>query len=150
MHRLLSSGQFELYIGLQSFLPILDDNNIYASLAAIVYKTFRIGPEQDGYRLTIGDTNISGSPFDAMSQHNGMKFTTFDRDNDNCWREQCARRFRAGWWYNCCHSANLNGVYYNEGFDTSQRRPEGIVWDPWLGDRQSLKTVVMAVRPIAN
>lgn len=44
--------------------------------------------------------------------HNGMKFSTKDRDNDN-FRTNCAEVYHGGFWYNGCWAANLNGVYYH-------------------------------------
>lgn len=47
---------------------------------------------------------------DALSYHNGWKFTTFDRDNDIA-LSNCALTHHGGWWYKNCHLANPNGRY---------------------------------------
>ncbi|KAK2084802.1 hypothetical protein P7K49_037835 [Saguinus oedipus] len=56
----------------------------------------------------------AGSSFehlgDALSYHNGWKFTTFDRDNDIA-LSNCALTHHGGWWYKNCHLANPNGRY---------------------------------------
>jgi hypothetical protein len=44
---------------------------------------------------------------------NGMKFSTFDRDNDMSTSTNCAIQFTGAWWYAACHTFNPNGHYYN-------------------------------------
>lgn len=50
-----------------------------------------------------------------MAFHNGMFFSTFDRDNDRGSPYSCALAWLSGWWYNDCHRSNLNGEYGNTG-----------------------------------
>ena len=45
----------------------------------------------------------------------GMKFSTYDRDNDNINEFHCADEDVSGWWFNACSAANLNGHYYSSG-----------------------------------
>jgi len=47
---------------------------------------------------------------DALSYHNGQKFTTFDRDNDQ-WSKNCAARDGGGFWYNWCSFSGVNSHY---------------------------------------
>ena len=77
-----------------------------------------------------------------MSYHNGQKFSTPDRDNDET-TKHCAAVFKSGWWYRGCQHANLNGVYH-----TPTPTPEvgGVVWRQWTGDYYSLKTTEMKIR----
>ena len=44
-----------------------------------------------------------------------------------------------------CHSANLNGVYYQGPY--SAVTDNGIVWYTWHGWWYSLKAVVIKIRP---
>ena len=61
---------------------------------------------------------------DSLSVHNGMAFSTYDRDNDRNARLNCAVESHGGWWYNSCYESNLNGQYFN--FDS--RDFTGIHW----------------------
>ncbi len=73
-----------------------------------MYTTFEVGSEAEKYKLLIG--GYSGTAGNSMDSHNQMMFTTSDNDNDKC-THNCADQWPGGWWYNCCHSANLNGEF---------------------------------------
>lgn len=77
---------------------------------------------------------------DSMAFHNGMFFSTFDRDNDRGSPCSCALAWLGGWWYNDCHRSNLNGEYGNTGGS------KGINWYHWKGFTYSMKEVRMLVR----
>eukprot|EP00794_Sanderia_malayensis_P017984 gene17984-19781_t len=79
-------------------------NKVYA-----YYSTFEIGSKSDGYRLKIG--GYSGNSGDSLAFHNGMKFTTPDRDNDKFVDGNCAVYYKSGWWFKDCYRANLNNPY---------------------------------------
>lgn len=67
-----------------------------------IYEKFSIGNEQELYALnTLGIA--SGTAGDSMIFHHGMKFSTFDRDNDRDTNRNCAEIYSGGWWYNNCH-----------------------------------------------
>lgn len=114
----------------------------------------------DGYSGTAGNGFLEGSTElfgenRTMTIHNGMMFSTYDRDNDN-WlpgdpSKQCAREDGGGWWYNRCHSANPNGRYYIGGAYTRHMAKhgtdDGVVWMNWKGSWYSLKAISMKIRP---
>ncbi|XP_059178633.1 angiopoietin-related protein 1-like isoform X2 [Physella acuta] len=81
------------------------------------YGTFRIANEADRFRLTISD--YSGTAGNSLNAHNNSQFYTIDRSDGY----NCAAHYEAGWWFNRCYSAYLNGVWV----ETS--RYEGIHWD---------------------
>ena len=127
----------KLYIGLASF----DDTYRKAW-----YASFALDEIND-YKLTLGayDTTESDAG-DAFDGHHNDKFSTKDKDNDES-ATHCAQTYESGWWYSStCHDAHLNGVYVNDP-GTGQTSGHGIIWQDWLGDTESLKTVVMAIRP---
>ena len=79
---------------------------------------------------------------DALLFHNGIAFSTNDKDNDK-WDKNCAEDFKGAWWYdNCCRS-NLNGLYL-KGNHTSYF--DGVNWSIWKGSRYSLKKTEMKIR----
>lgn len=114
----------------------------------------------DGYSGNAGNCFLEGSlqlfaENRTMTIHNGMMFSTYDRDNDN-WlpgdpTKQCSREDGGGWWYNRCHSANPNGRYYIGGAYTQQMAKhgtdDGVVWMNWKGSWYSLKAISMKIRP---
>ena len=75
---------------------------------------------------------------DSLAYHNGMKFSTHDRDNDNK-TSNCALSYRSAWWYRSCLFSNLNGLY---GMNTAS----GIIWYHWKGYNYSLTQTKMMVR----
>ncbi|XP_036814252.1 fibrinogen beta chain-like [Oncorhynchus mykiss] len=131
------------------------------------YKQFTIQSEASRYVMAIngysgtagnvmleGATELSGENR-TMTIHNGMMFSTYDRDNDN-WTpgdpsKQCSREDGGGWWYNRCHSANPNGRYYWGGAYTrymaKHGTDDGMVWMNWKGSWYSLKAICMKIRP---
>lgn len=80
-----------------------------------------------------------------MALCNSQQFSTRDMENDVSSHDDCANRYKGGWWYRSCHYANLNGLYLGG----SQRSyADGIVWKPWRGYHYSLKSTEMKLRPV--
>ncbi|XP_034033330.1 fibrinogen-like protein 1 isoform X2 [Thalassophryne amazonica] len=120
------------------------------------YENFRISDEKDKYRLQYG--LYSGSAGDALTGGGGMveqwsaclggmQFSTRDQDNDRYLQGSCAQENKAGWWFNRCHAANLNGKFYRGG---TYKGPydNGVVWGTWKGLWYSLRHTTMKVRPL--
>eukprot|EP00915_Cephaloidophora_sp_WS-2016_P005778 GHVH01007650.1.p1 GENE.GHVH01007650.1~~GHVH01007650.1.p1 ORF type:complete len:408 (-),score=33.20 GHVH01007650.1:57-1280(-) len=106
-----------------------------------IYQNFRISSESDGYRLRV--TNYTGNANDGLAHHIGMRFSTKDRDNDSN-GGNCAQKYKGAWWYKSCHDSNLNGQYL-AGPHTSGG--DGVNWELWRGNKYSLKTASMKIRP---
>jgi ficolin len=93
--------------------------------------------------------HFTGDAGDSFSSHSGMKFSTYDVDNDRADEsysrgEECAKIFKGAWWYNQCHSSNLNGLYLN-GSHTSYA--DGMEWASFEGLQYSLKGTEMKIGP---
>ncbi|XP_032775073.1 fibrinogen-like protein 1 [Rattus rattus] len=141
---LTMQGDYTLKIDLTDF----EKNSRFAQ-----YEKFKVGDEKSFYELNVGE--YSGTAGDSLSgtfhpevqwwaSHQTMKFSTRDRDNDN-YSGNCAEEEQSGWWFNRCHSANLNGVYYQGPYRAET--DNGVVWYTWRGWWYSLKSVVMKIRP---
>ena len=121
----------EFWLGLDK-IHLLTSNNVTLrvdlrdsnSTAYAKYRTFTVGNESNKYLLNVG--GYSGSAGDSLAYHNSMKFTTFDRDNDNHGRLQCATFRQGAWWYNACSYSNLNGLYLS-----GQSNLHGVEWRTW-------------------
>ena len=102
IHRLTQDGtDYTLRVDLEDF-----ENEIrYAK-----YSTFNIGDTTTDYTITVG--GYSGDAGDSLVYHNGMKFSTKDRDNDIS-VINCAVPISGAWWYRDCYYSNLNGLYLN-------------------------------------
>uniref|UniRef100_A0A182WM16 Fibrinogen C-terminal domain-containing protein n=1 Tax=Anopheles minimus TaxID=112268 RepID=A0A182WM16_9DIPT len=132
---LTASGPYELAVLLEDF----DGNKTYAR-----YDRFEIGNEGEKYALTLG--KYSGTAGDSLTYSNGMKFSTFDADND-IWGDHCAVTYSGAWWYRTCHSGNLNGKYVR---GETKEYATGMVWERFRGFFYSLKTARMMIRPKIN
>ena len=80
------------------------------------YNFFSVNNALTNYRLDIGA--YGGNAGDALhgscssnGNHDGMPFSTHDKDNDNWSSGNCAQSYSAGWWYDNCHCVHLNGPY---------------------------------------
>jgi len=123
MHLLTSSRPYRLRVEVQ-----YRSTNLWYSAE---YWSFKIGDElNDKYRLEVagysGDAGDSllyegdfrGDGIFGNYYHNGMKFTTYDQDNDPAIFENCASPRGGGWWYNMCYWACLTGTSYYYEWNT--------------------------------
>ena len=131
INRLTKEQSNTLRVDLEDF----DNNTAYAQ-----YTTFSVGDSTTEYTLTVG--GYSGTAGESLIYvHNGKKFSTKDNDNDNDYLN-CPVEFHGAWWYNNCHSSNLNGQYYTIN-RARNIGASGITWRYWKGDAYSLKFTEM-------
>lgn len=113
----------------------LEDNA--GEKAHALYNHFALLSESEKYELEV--STYSGTAGDALSEHNGKKFSTIDRNNDGISSLHCASTYGGGWWYlQDCVRAFLNGVYTTS--------PYGIAWEDWRGADYQLKQSAMKLR----
>ncbi|XP_062567981.1 fibroleukin-like [Saccostrea cucullata] len=140
------------WIGNDIIHEMTKDNrsSLYVSITAkngttfsIQYDTFSISGEEDDYRLYIAG-NATGRLDDrirygtGVNNINGMKFSTYDKDNDPASDPCPGWAGIGGWWFNSCHDAYLNGQY-----------PSGEWEQPWQGtfiDGSEISTTRMMIK----
>ncbi|XP_028424555.1 microfibril-associated glycoprotein 4-like [Perca flavescens] len=135
LYHLTLRKRYELLVDMEDF----EGNKVFAH-----YSSFSIDPEYYGYTLHVSGFTDGGAG-DSLIVHNGMKFTTFDKDLDT-YGENCARLKLGAFWYYHCHHANPNGVY-RWGADSTLTHV-GVEWNHWKGRNYSLKTISMKIRPV--
>ena len=106
-------------------------------------------PFQNLYRLRVGTFDTSPNSGDSLTFHNGQAFSTIDRPL------YCAEMYKGAWWYkyddgtnmtHVCLESNLNG--YNYGTGDKIPFGTGIQWKTFTTYDHSLKSDVMAIRPM--
>ena len=97
MNTLTQTGQWEMRVDYQK------DDKTWSYLH---YNQFSVGSASEEYPLTIG--GFTGEGTDWFGYHNGMKFSTPDNDNDKYISDNCAAKYKSGWWHNVCFYININ------------------------------------------
>nr|XP_046239833.1 fibroleukin [Scatophagus argus] len=145
LHVLTSTGQHQLRIELEDW---------HQQKRHATYNNFKVASEAQRYRLTARE--YSGDAGNALSyskryNHDGRSFSTSDRDHDRYAAGNCGQYYGAGWWFDACLAANLNGRYYRGRYSGVTN---GIYWGTWYiltdgrtGERYSFKRVEMKTRP---
>ena len=104
------------------------------------YSNFTVGDSASGYTVSV--SGYDGTAGDCLAQMNGMKFSTFDNDQDRS-TENCSILFKGGWWYNACHCTNPNGLYHG-GSHASYA--DGVNWAKYKSHHYSLRNIIMKIR----
>ncbi|XP_056002061.1 fibrinogen-like protein A isoform X2 [Ostrea edulis] len=122
IHDLTKTTQQELRIDLQT-----SDDKFYC-----LYSRFEVGNEISKYKLTV--EGYSGTTCDSLKDYNGMKFSTYDQDNDEDDKFNIAELWKGAWWFRKFPYTNLNGKYAGK-----------IRWRYWSFS-ESLKGTKMMIR----
>ncbi|XP_068455388.1 microfibril-associated glycoprotein 4-like [Clinocottus analis] len=125
---------------------LVDMEDFSGNHASARYSSVSIDPESNGYALHVSGFSNGGAG-DSLAHHNGAKFSTFDKDQDNN-VGSCAKLYLGAFWYNDCHHANPNGVY-RWGADNTLFAV-GVDWYRWKGHNYSLKAISMKIRPVVQ
>nr|XP_009861078.1 ficolin-1-like [Ciona intestinalis] len=103
LHLLTRDGSYELRIELKD----CGNQTFYAK-----YGAFKVMNLSTNFRLQVSGFRGSPGLTDSLREHNGMSFSTKDRDNDaGSSALSCAEQWRGAWWYWRCHHSNPNGEY---------------------------------------
>uniref|UniRef100_A0A182JCA0 Uncharacterized protein n=1 Tax=Anopheles atroparvus TaxID=41427 RepID=A0A182JCA0_ANOAO len=137
IYRLTNVGPHELAVLLEDF---------DGTKAVARYNRFRIGAETLNYALLELGSCVSCSAGDSMRIHLNESFSTYDRDKSKA-AFNCAAVFKGGWWFYQCHRSHLNGLYL-KGKLTDAQDSQGLMWIDFRGDKYSLKSTKMMIRPI--
>nr|XP_026694995.1 ficolin-1-like [Ciona intestinalis] len=81
------------------------------SMVFAEFSNFAVGGADTNYTLTIDGYETFSTAGDSFTLHNGMQFSTYERDNDVHNSKNCAHAFKGGWWFVRCMDSNLNGLY---------------------------------------
>ncbi|XP_030825418.1 microfibril-associated glycoprotein 4-like [Camarhynchus parvulus] len=130
-------ARYELRVELEDF----ENNSASATYGSFALSPAAVSADEDGYTLHVAGV-VDGGAGDSLSYHNGMKFSTFDRDQD-LFAQNCAALSSGAWWFRSCHFSNLNG-FYLAGPHLSYAN--GINWAQWKGFYYSLKRSEMKIR----
>ncbi|KAH9505645.1 Ficolin-1-B [Bulinus truncatus] len=103
------------------------------------YKYFEVGDEASNYSLHID--GYTGDAGDNLVNHDHMKFSTPDRDNDARPQSSCAQKYSTGWWFHSCRTSLLTGDFHR-----SKSNATGVIWPLITGDYESLDMVEMKIR----
>ncbi|XP_038109184.1 microfibril-associated glycoprotein 4-like isoform X1 [Culex quinquefasciatus] len=132
IHELTYSRRYELHV-------ILEDWDGVRAVAR--YSNFLVAGPEEGYMLrNLG--NFSGSAGDSLTNYDlGMKFSTFDNDND-LYGGNCAVLMYGAWWYKSCAHSNLNGRHM-QGTNMT-----GMLWPSFRSGHYSLQRSRMMIRAV--
>jgi len=104
LSQLTANNHYKLKFDLQS---LSNTSNWYHA----EYRTFRVLSEADNYRLQVaGYSGNAGTDAFGSRYHNGMMFSTYDRDNDQTTSSNCAVTHGGGFWFSSCSACNVNGA----------------------------------------
>ena len=109
LSQLTANNRYKLKFDLQSRNT---SNWYYAE-----YSTFRVLTEADNYTLQVaGYSGNAGRDAFGSVYHNGMMFSTYDRDNDLQSPGNCAASYGGGFWYGSCAWCSVNGRHNSHFF----------------------------------
>ena len=119
-----------------------DGNKYFAE-----YDSFSISSEKDNYRLHVSGYhgNAGDSLTASWQSHDQKPFSTYDKDNDDRFYDNCAEKYFGAWWFNDCFESHLNGKYYEYGSHNNYFIRNGVQWNS-IHSYSSLKFVEMMIK----
>lgn len=141
IHQLTNQGRYVLRIDLKPW---------DSSARTTEYGQFSLDNENENYKLHISDYRSSQSTAgDSLSSPwdnaNGAPFSTFDRDHDNLFYDNCALTYHGAWWFTSCFQSHLNGAYVRSPLALQNTARNGLHWNTFAL-YHSLKETTMRIR----
>lgn len=107
---------------LQGYTELRTELEYQGNKAFAHYSSFSVGDQSSNYKLQttnykLAVSGYSGTAGDSLSYHNGMAFTTNDKDSDVEAYYNCGEHFAGAWWYKDCFEPSLNGVWGKDSGD---------------------------------
>ena len=93
---------------------------------------------------TAGDS--LSSPWDTA---NGVAFSTFDRDHDHLFYDNCALIYQGAWWFTSCFQSHLNGLYIRSPLALENSARNGLQWNTY-GLYHSMKETIIRIRRLSD
>lgn len=90
LNAMTSQGEWEMRVELHQIEP----NEVHW-----FYSRVEVKGADEHYKLLLTEQSTSENTINFMQHFNGMKFSTYDRDNDGVGTLNCASIFQGGWWY---------------------------------------------------
>uniref|UniRef100_A0A673JPW8 Microfibril-associated glycoprotein 4-like n=1 Tax=Sinocyclocheilus rhinocerous TaxID=307959 RepID=A0A673JPW8_9TELE len=136
LHQLTRRHHYKLRVDLEDF----EGKKAYA-----LYESFSVDSEAAGYKLHVSGF-VNGGAGDSLYYHNGMMFSTYDKDQDNSGSNCAMIYFGGGFWYNKCYYTNPTGHYLWENDGTLM--DIGATWYYWKNSWDPLKTITMKIKRV--
>lgn len=135
LHRLTTWRPHQLRVALEDF----NGQKAWAQ-----YKVFRVGGPEENYQLTVDQFEADSNAGDGLKIHNGMKFSTYDKDDDTNKDGNCSQLLGGygGWWYSNCYHVLPTGRYRSVGGNEYG----GVAWHPWRDVKHSIKAMTLLIR----
>ncbi|CAM4795466.1 unnamed protein product [Rotaria magnacalcarata] len=127
IHQLTVQGRYILRIDIQPW---------NAPMRIAEYGKFSVDNENENYKLLISQfrSNISTAG-DSLSPSwdsaNGIPFSTYDRDLDNLFYDNCALTYHGAWWFTNCFQSHLNGAYIRSPLALQNTARNGLHWSTY-------------------
>lgn len=114
------------------------------------YGQFSLDNESENYKLRISQfhssiSNAGDSLSSPWDNANGASFSTFDRDHDNLFYDNCALTYHGAWWFTSCFQSHLNGAYVRSPLALQNTARNGLQWNT-LALYHSMKETTMLIR----
>ena len=113
----------------------------------VIYKGFRVENEANNYKLHTGVYSAGKETISSKSilKHDQMLFSTPERENDIHQSQNCASRYKSGFWFSNCYGATPNGAY---GDTESLCKERGIHWIDWKGTTECMRQFRILIRKL--